>query len=116
MIRIEAVKLHPGNSTVTASAGELFVIALLGPLLVPVGLLALRLVAAAFGGEPPPAAEWQLLLVLGPALPLYVALLPMLPLGIVKLRRGWRPRRSSLLLACLGLGIVLDALFYWTAA
>jgi hypothetical protein len=94
---------------------ELVCIAILGPLLLPAALLAIRVVSGIIAADPAPAADWLLLLVVGPAIPLYVALLPLLPLGIARLHRGWRPRRASLLAACIGLALLMDGLFYLAA-
>jgi len=102
-----------------ASAVELVGLALLGPLLAPAGLVALRLVTGLAAGAPNPppriAAEWQMLALFGPAIPVYVALLPLLPFGVMRLRRGWRPRLSSLLAACIAIGLLIDAFFYLAA-
>jgi hypothetical protein len=94
-----------------ATGGELAAIALLGPLLVPGVLLVIRLVSGLLADAPTPAGSNQLLLLLGPAIPVYVAALPLLPMGIVKLRQGWRPRVVSLLLGCIGLALLIDVVF-----
>lgn len=90
-------------------------IAIVGPLLVPGALLVIRLASGAFTDAPAPALDWQLLLVVGPAVPVYLALLPLLPIGVARLRRGWRPHRLALWAACAGLGMFMDAVFYLAA-
>jgi hypothetical protein len=94
-----------------ATGTELAAIALLGPLLIPGVLLVIRLVSGLLADAPAPQGSNQLLLLLGPAIPVYVAALPFLPLGIVKLRRGWRPRVVSLLAICVVLALVIDGFF-----
>ena len=99
------------NRRVTTAAG-LFAVALLGPLLVPAVLHAARLAVGAIAGHAAPGASWSLLLLLGPAMPLYLLLLPLLPFGIRAQRRGWAPRVVFLLAGIGALGVVFDLGFY----
>jgi hypothetical protein len=94
-----------------ASWGELTGVAILGPLVVPGVLVVMRLVSGLVASEPAPEGGIPLLLLVGPAIPVYIAVLPLLPLGIVKLRRGWRPRVLSLLAVCVGLALLIDGVF-----
>ena len=54
-------------------------VALLGPLLVPAAAWLLRRAAAVAQVGAAPDPSWQLLLLAGPAIPLYLILLPLLP-------------------------------------
>ncbi len=96
---------------VTTRAG-LAAMALLGPLLVPAALHGVRLLLGLFAGHEPPGAAWSLLLLLGPAMPLYLLLLPLLPFGLRAQRNGWRPRVLTLLCGIVALGVLFDLGFY----
>lgn len=97
-----------------ATARALVALALLGPLLLPGLVLASRLVGDALTGETPPAANWWLLALLGPAIPVYLIVLPLLPFGLRGLRRGWTPRVGPGLLAITALAALFDLVFYLT--
>ncbi len=99
------------NRRVTTAAG-LFAMALLGPLLVPAVLLAARLAGGSLTGHAAPGASWSLLLLVGPAMPLYLLLLPLLPFGLRAQRRGWTPRAVALLAGIGALGVLFDLGFY----
>ena len=101
----------PWTPRIRSSSG-LISLVLLGPLLVPAALLPLRLLAASVRNEAAPAASWQLLTVVGPAIPLYVLLLPLLPFLVRQLRRGWAPPFSRVLGAALLASLLIDAVFY----
>jgi hypothetical protein len=99
-----------GRRRIGSRAG-LVGVALLGPLLVPALALALRLAARALGAAPAAAApslDWEMLALLGPAIPVYLVVLPLLPFGLRALGRGWRPALATLLLGLLGLGLAID--------
>ena len=102
------------NRRVTTAAG-LCAVALLGPLLVPAVLLAARLAVDFLSGRPAPGASWSLLLLVGPAMPLYLLLIPLLPFGPRALRRGWAPRAVVLLAGIVVLGALFDLGFYLAA-
>ena len=102
------------NRRVTTAAG-LFAVALLGPLLVPAVLHAARLAVGSLAGHATPGASWSLLLVVGPAMPLYLLLLPLLPFGLRAQRRGWTPRAVTLLAGIGALGVLFDLGFYLAA-
>ena len=99
---------------VTTKAG-LAAVALLGPLLVPAVLHGLRLLVGLFGGHENPGVAWSLLLLVGPAMPLYLLLLPLLPFGLRAHRNGWRPRVLALLCGIVALGALFDLGFYLAA-
>ncbi len=99
---------------VTTKAG-LAAVALLGPLLVPAVLHGLRLLVGLLAGHEPPDVAWSLLLLLGPAMPLYLLLLPLLFFGLRAQRNGWRPRVLALLCGIVALGALFDAGFYLAA-
>ena len=99
---------------VTTKAG-LAAVALLGPLLVPAVLHGLRLLVGLLADHRSPAAAWSLLLLVGPAMPLYLLLLPLLPFGLRAHRNGWRPRVLALLCGIVALGALFDAGFYLAA-
>ncbi len=99
---------------VTTKAG-LAAVALLGPLLVPAVLHGLRLLVGLLAGHATPGVAWSLLLLLGPAMPLYLLLLPLLPFGLRAHRNGWRPRVLALLCGIVALGALFDAGFYLVA-
>lgn len=82
------------------------------PLLLPFLLFLASLVAAA-AQWPTPSPGWQLLAVLGPAIPSYLVLLPLLPFGLRAQQRGWHPRLGPLLWSVLALGVALDVGFYF---
>ena len=103
-----------GSRRVTTKAG-LAAVALLGPLLVPAVLHGLRLLVGLLAGHESPGLAWSLLPVLGPAVPLYLLLLPLLPFGLRAQRNGWRPRVLALLCGIVALGALFDAGFYLAA-
>jgi hypothetical protein len=91
-------------------------IPLLGILLAPLAAPVLLVLVEALGGlvlkgEVPDAA-WLALLALGPAVPLYVLLLPLSPFLVRFLRRGWAPRFSHVLGVAVSASLLIDAVFY----
>jgi hypothetical protein len=99
---------------VTTAAG-LCAVALLGPLLVPAALHGARLLAGVVENHVLPGASWSLLIVTGPAMPLWLVLLPLLPFGLIAQRRGWHPRLVALLAGIVALGVLFDLAFYLAA-
>ena len=94
-----------------ATARALIALCLLGPLL-PGLALAGRLVGDTLTGSAVLDARWGLLALLGPAIPVYLIVLPLLPFGLRGLRRGWTPRVGPSLLALVVLSALCDLVFY----
>ena len=57
-------------------------------------------------------ADWVLLLLLGPTIPIYLALLPLLPMLILRARRRGPPRSSGVLAVIIGLQLLIDLALY----
>lgn len=57
-------------------------------------------------------ADWALLILLGPAIPLYLVVLPLLPVILRALRHGWTPRPIPIVVATLLVSAAIDAVFW----
>ncbi len=106
MILAVTSRLSGAWSRPVRSAWGLASLALVVPLLPSAILFIASLVLA---GDRPVSGP---LGVVGPAIPVYLVLLPLLPFAIRSQRRGWRPRLGPLLLGVVGLGAALDGLLY----
>jgi len=81
------------------------------PLLVPACVLILRLLSDMVSGEtlPTPGEAW--LLLFGPAVPVYLLVLPLAPFLLIAQRRGWRPRALWIVAGVTGIGVLFDLAF-----
>lgn len=70
------------------------------------------MVAASYLTGAPPDPAWTLLIVLGPSIPLYLLLLPLLPFVLRALRRGWHPRPAAIVLASFVVSGLFDLAFW----
>jgi hypothetical protein len=72
-------------------------------------------VALALGGADAAAleAQWIVLLLLGPSIPIYLLWLPLFPFALRALRRGWVPGRLRLVGGVFAVAIVFDAVFWF---
>jgi hypothetical protein len=92
-----------------STPGRLLGWVLLGPLLVPAVMLTVRL--AAVDNAPALGPGWLLLGLLGPALPVYLVVLPLLPWALRGLARGKVLRLGPVLLGMATLCVLIDLLF-----
>jgi len=88
--------------------------ALLGPLCVPGLAFAVRTVASAGQPVTSPSLGWSLLALLGPAIPVYLVVLPLLPWALMGLRRGRVWRLGPVLLGMATLAAGVDLALYWS--
>ena len=81
---------------------------LLGPLATPAALLlvAVTLRRLVYGDWLEPG--WALLLLLGPSLPLYLLILPLLRMVILRVRRRGAPSTVAILVPIVGVQVAID--------
>ena len=80
---------------------------LLAPLCASVSLGGLVVLSSHLEGTGPDPS-WTLLILVGPAIPLYLLVLPLLPFVLRALRRGWDPHPVAVLAGTFAAAGVLD--------
>ena len=95
-----------------STPGRLLVWSLFGPLLIPALALAVRFVVGGGAAVTGPSAEWFLLALVGPAIPVYLVVWPLLPLALLGLRRGRVLRLGPVWLGMATLSAGFDLAFY----
>ena len=95
---------------------RLIATALCGPLCVPALAFAVRTVASAGQPEASPSLGWSLLALFGPAVPVYLVVMPLLPWAILGARRGRVWQLGPVLLGMATLSAAVDLALYWSRA
>lgn len=95
-----------------SSPGRLLIWTLLGPLVFPALALGVRFAAGGLAAVSAPSAGWFLLGLVGPAIPVYLVVLPLLPWALLGLRRGRVLRLGPVWLGIAALSACFDLAFY----
>jgi len=93
------------------SVAALLAALLLAPLAVPALILSAGLASSAVRAESLPSASEIWLLLVGPAVPIYLVVVPLAPFLVVAQRRGWRPRAWQVVGSLMLLGLAMDLAF-----
>lgn len=96
----------------TAPVSNFVLALLLGPLAVPLLGAGLALAARQTMLAEWIEAEWLLLLFLGPTLPVYLTILPLLPMLVLRARRRGPPATLGVLAIIIGLQLLIDLALY----